>query len=90
MFAVSIDSEQNAPSSYAGHDTLIIPLTRKQNNEKHVRNIWEKVHRMWSKVYSTPELLYNFGNDIRSVIHIVFVNLYDNTHFVDRVLYQGG
>ena len=24
------------------------------------RNIWEKVHRMWSTVYSTPSLLDQF------------------------------
>jgi len=61
-----VDEEQNAPSQYAGHEMLVIPLTRKQNNEKHVRNIWEKVHRMWSKVYSTPELLYNFEYFIKA------------------------
>eukprot|EP01083_Nonionella_stella_P026489 72955_1 len=55
-----IDEDQNAPNSYSGFDTLIIPLIRKQNNEKHVRNIWEKVHRMWTKIYSTPSLYNNF------------------------------
>ena len=58
MFVV--DEEQNAPASYAGIDVLTIPLVRTQNNEKHVRNIWEKVHRMWFKIYSTSDLFDSF------------------------------
>eukprot|EP00485_Elphidium_margaritaceum_P023959 CAMPEP_0202713664 /NCGR_PEP_ID=MMETSP1385-20130828/57578_1 /ASSEMBLY_ACC=CAM_ASM_000861 /TAXON_ID=933848 /ORGANISM="Elphidium margaritaceum" /LENGTH=475 /DNA_ID=CAMNT_0049374085 /DNA_START=19 /DNA_END=1446 /DNA_ORIENTATION=- len=55
-----VDEEQNAPTEYNGHETLIISLQRTQNNEKHVRNIWEKVHRMWTTVYQTPSLIDNF------------------------------
>jgi len=52
-----VDSASNAPSSFAGASFLRLPLSRHQNHTVHVRNIWEKVHRMWTAIYSTSLLL---------------------------------
>lgn len=44
-----VDAASNPPKSYANHDFYAINMSRPENQ----RNIWEKVHRMWSNVYNS-------------------------------------
>ncbi|ETO27796.1 hypothetical protein RFI_09335 [Reticulomyxa filosa] len=46
-----LDEASNGPKEYRGFETVNIVLSREQGVQMKQRNIWEKVHRMWSHVY---------------------------------------
>lgn len=83
MFVV--DKASNPPSNIFGYETMIIELTRIQGIDKKKRNIWEKVHRMWTTVYQTPSLIENYDWFIKADddTFIITENLHGFVQYLD-------
>jgi len=73
-FVIDLKND-DAPDEYRGHKLLKMNLTRLQNNSKKERNIWEKVHTMWSYIYNNKELLYE---------HDWFIKADDDTFIISE------
>eukprot|EP01084_Bolivina_argentea_P001974 3642_1 len=59
-----VDKASNPPNSYAGFEFLIVALTRHQDHrvqhDNRLKNIWEKMHRTWTKIFSIPKYINNY------------------------------